>query len=78
MRSVTNITLSADSAVVRRARELARRRGKSLNALVRDYLRSLTAMSPEHSPAADLFDLMDRGKGSLRGGRWSRSEAHDR
>lgn len=36
-----NITISVDAEVVRRAREVARQQGASLNALVRAYLESL-------------------------------------
>lgn len=36
-----NITLSVDDEVVRRARDVARQQGASLNALVRAYLESL-------------------------------------
>ena len=36
-----NITISVDEEVVRRAREVARQQGASLNALVRAYLESL-------------------------------------
>lgn len=36
-----NITLSVDDATYRRARVVAARRGTSVSALVRDYLRSL-------------------------------------
>jgi hypothetical protein len=38
-----NVTLSIDDQLVERAREIARQQGKSLNALIRDYLQSLTA-----------------------------------
>jgi hypothetical protein len=38
-----NVTLSIDDRLVERAREIARQQGKSLNALIRDYLQSLTA-----------------------------------
>lgn len=36
-----NLTISVDEEVVRRAREVARQQGASLNALVRAYLESL-------------------------------------
>ena len=73
-----NITLSADEALVRKAREIARRQGKSLNRMIREYLRSLGAGDTEHGQAEDLFALMDEGKGSLKGRRWSRDESHER
>jgi len=45
-----NITLSIEEEVVKRARELAKRRGKSLNDMIRDYLDRLTdPMTPEEA-----------------------------
>lgn len=37
-----NITLSADEAVIERAREWARSHGTSLNAVIRDHLENLS------------------------------------
>jgi hypothetical protein len=73
-----NITLSADEELVRRAREGARRQGKSLNALIREYLGALGAARGGAGAAAELFALMDEGRGSLRGRRWNRDELHER
>jgi hypothetical protein len=36
-----NLTLSVDERLVERAREVARRQGTSLNALIRDYIEGL-------------------------------------
>ena len=74
----TNITLSADGTLVRKAREIARRQGKSLNRMIREYLESLDARGAGRGPVEDLFALMDEGKGSLGGRRWSRDESHER
>ena len=73
-----NITLSADRDVVRRARDAARRQGKSLNQLVRDYMASLSEDPDGARAAADLFSLMDEGGGDSGGATWTRDDLHDR
>jgi len=77
-RKTVNITLSADPETVRKAREVARRQGKSLNQLVRDYMRTLGERDDCRGAVEDLFDLMDEGKGTLHGARWERDEIHER
>ena len=62
-----NLTLSADKETVRRAREVARRQGTSLNKLIRVYLDSLAAHSQDDNGAAELMKLMDEGAGDLQG-----------
>jgi Family of unknown function (DUF6364) len=49
-----NITLSIPDAVVERAREIARSRGVSLNALIRDYLEAVAARG-DGDDTADTF-----------------------
>ncbi|MBM4394794.1 MAG: ribbon-helix-helix protein, CopG family [Deltaproteobacteria bacterium] len=73
-----NVTLSADSDLLHKAREVARRQGKSLNELFRDYLRAITSARPDTSPADDLFALMDDAGGRLDNRGWRREELHER
>jgi hypothetical protein len=73
-----NLTLSADKETIRRAREVARQQGTSLNALVRLYLRSLAERSNSGDEVEELFRLMDEGGGDLGGRDWSRDEVHER
>src|SRR6185436_6993809 len=62
-----NVTLSIDDETLARARELARRRGISLNQLIRDYLDQLaTDLSPEET-LAELADLWAVSNGDSRG-----------
>ncbi|MEP6865817.1 MAG: DUF6364 family protein [Deltaproteobacteria bacterium] len=51
-----NLTLSVDEALVERARESARQRGTSLNALIREYIEVLAGHSGEETLAA--FEAM--------------------
>jgi hypothetical protein len=74
-----NITLSADEDTVRKTREAARRMGKSLNGLLRDYMRSVSEQVNQKE-AADKFaeNALSRGGRSKAGYRFSREEAHRR
>ena len=73
-----NLTLAVDEETLERAREVARAMGKSLNALVRDYLASLSAAEDIEGELAELRQLSRRGKGNSRGWRFNREEAHER
>jgi hypothetical protein len=73
-----NLTLSADEKVIQRARETARRQGKSLNQAIREYLQLLSASPNGEDTVEELFALMKRGKGSLKHQSWSRDEIHQR
>ncbi len=74
-----NITLSADEETVRRTREYARLHGTSLNQLVRDYLRQLTAGDEGESAAKEFSQLaLQHGGRSPAGFRFDREAAHRR
>ncbi len=73
-----NLTLSVDEATVERARKVARAMGKSLNALVRDYLASLGSTTEVEAELQELRALSQSGKGDSRGWRFNREEAHER
>ncbi len=71
-----NITLSADVDTLRRTRDYAKQHGTSLNQLVRDFLRSLTAKD-EADKVADEFvrNAMTHSGRSPKGFRFSREDA---
>ncbi len=75
-----NITLSADEDLVENAREYARRHGTSLNRMIRDYLRTLTAAETREE-AAEAFEAVarsiagDSGDGPRAGSPWAGREA---
>jgi hypothetical protein len=73
-----NLTLSVDEQLVARARKVARSLGKSLNQLVREYLRTLTATDDPESDVRELRALSKQGKGRSRGWRFDREELHGR
>jgi len=70
-----NITLSADAALIERARELARSRRSTLNQLFRDWLRSLTE---EHDRQQRLAELEERLSYARAGGRFTREQMNER
>jgi hypothetical protein len=70
-----NITISVDEELARRAREVARRQGASLNALIRQYLESLAGEVPGDAVADELLDLMEEHGGHSGGRRVTREEA---
>lgn len=71
-----NLTLSVDEQLVAKARKSAHALGKSLNQLIRDYLRTLAGGdNPERS--IEEFRALS-GKGHSRGARFDRDELHER
>lgn len=77
---MTNLTLTVEEDVLRKARIRALELGTSVNALVRDYLRQLAGRSTAAEGVAEfLAATKDAGAGSGPGGRtWSRDEIYDR
>jgi hypothetical protein len=77
---MTNLTLTVDDDVLRRARIRALEQGTSVNALVRDYLRQLAGRSAAADGVAEFFEATS-GSGASSGpeGRtWSREDLYDR
>lgn len=71
-----NITLATDQETIRRTREYARQHGTSLNHLVRDFLRSLTAGAGGDQAAAEFRRNATAFPGrSPEGYRFNREEA---
>jgi ABC-type xylose transport system substrate-binding protein len=70
-----NVTLSIDEQVVARARKRAEAMGKSLNQMIREYLKKVADDDPERS-IAELRSLL--GRGHSRGWRFNRDEIHER
>jgi hypothetical protein len=73
-----NITLSIDERVAENAREAARKMGKSLNQVVRDYLEQLagTAHAEQDFEAFERHCLNSRAR--LNGWIFNREEANAR
>lgn len=72
-----NVTRSIDDETLARARELANRRGTSLNQMIRDYLEEIASeLSPEEV-LAELNELWATSNGDSRQGSWTREELHE-
>ena len=72
-----NVTLSIDDRLVIRAREIARRQGSSLNALLRRYLEVLVGDESGEAAAEELCRLMTEQGGRSGGRKFSREEAYE-
>lgn len=73
-----NLTLSVDDQVLRRARQVARRMGKSLNQMVREYLESLTRQADAERDVEELRRLSAEGAGGSGRRRLDRDALHER
>lgn len=77
------ITLEIDERIVQRARELAKRRGTSLEAMLDEYVRDIAGepkMTPEEAKemVKRLEEMWATSHGDSRGEKWTRDEIHDR
>lgn len=72
-----NITLSFPDDIVMRGKDYARRRGISLNALVREALRREIEREEKDATGA-LLDSIASTRGRSSGWQWSRDELYDR
>ena len=72
-----NITLSVDDQVLEQARRAADRRGKSLNALIRDYLEELAGVRRRSAAAERLKRLWSEGTGRSGGRKFTRDSLYE-
>ena len=71
-----NVTISVEDDLLERARDLARRRGISLQELIRDQLRLLAGERSGADSARELLSLMDESGGRSGGRTWRREDAY--
>jgi hypothetical protein len=71
-----NLTISVDDKLLSSARALARKRGISLQDLLRGYLESLVGAQTSDQVADDLSELMRDSGGRSGGRRVSRDDAY--
>lgn len=72
-----NLTISVEDDLLERARELARRRGISLQELIREQLRLLAGTRRAPEVADDLIELMKSSGGHSGGRRLRREDAYE-
>lgn len=71
-----NVTISVEDELLERARDLARRRGISLQELIRDQLRLLAGERSGSDAARELLELTDQHGGHSGGRSWRREDAY--
>jgi plasmid stability protein len=75
----TNLTLTVDDELLRKARIRALEQGTSVNALVREYLEQFAGSSASDAMGAFLaLARRSRASSGARGRSWSRDELHAR
>lgn len=72
-----NLTIAVDDDLLENARELARKRGISLQELLREHLRTLTGERTGKDVAEELLALMESHPGDSGGRPWRREDAYD-
>jgi len=76
---MANLTITVDEEVLRQARIRALAQGKSVNAILGDYLRSYADLRASQEDATRTLIRLSRRSKSARGGRrWTRDELHER
>ncbi|MDO8834706.1 MAG: DUF6364 family protein [Vicinamibacterales bacterium] len=73
-----NLTLSIDDRLVARARRRAEAMGKSLNEMIRDYLRTMTDEGAAGAFDDELRRLSNDAHGNRGNWRFNRDDVHDR
>jgi plasmid stability protein len=74
-----NITFAVDDEILQKVRVLAAHRRTSVNALVRDYLKSLVGKDSEMDEArAKLLRLAEERAGDMGTKSWKREDLYDR
>ncbi|MBK6847438.1 MAG: hypothetical protein IPG96_07820 [Proteobacteria bacterium] len=71
-----NLTLAIAETVLARAREVARQQGKSLNALIRDYLERLADHREGDALAEEILALFEAHPGDSGGRPVRRGDAY--
>lgn len=72
-----NLTIAVDDDLLEKARALARRRGVSLQALLREYLSTLVGERSGADVADELLELMTTHGGHSGGRKWRREDAYE-
>ncbi len=71
-----NVTLSFDDDLLKKGRKHAQKRGKSLNALIRELL-SKEVNRKDDKWTDHWFSLMDKANANSRGKKWSREDIYE-
>ncbi len=75
---MTNLTLTIDETLLRKARILALEQGTSVNAMVREFIEKTVAEdAPELTRAEQFMRIIENGRFASTGPRMTREELYD-
>lgn len=78
-KQMANLTITIDDEVLKKARIKALEQGTSVNAILREYLESYSAVHQTQQEACDdLVRLSQDAKSGSKGKTWNRDELHER
>tara|TARA_B100000315_G_scaffold40251_1_gene35148 strand:- start:2611 stop:2835 length:225 start_codon:yes stop_codon:yes gene_type:complete len=72
-----NITLSADSKLIKKVRQYANDHNTTLNKMVRTFLQSLVSDPRTESDVNYFLNSVERIQGDSKGKKWNRHELYD-
>lgn len=72
-----NVTLSVDDEILKKAREVARKQGTSLNAMIRSYLQTVVGERSGDALVEELDQLWNDHSGHSGGEPFDRSDAYE-
>ncbi|MDO5290155.1 MAG: DUF6364 family protein [Pseudomonadota bacterium] len=76
---MTNLTISLDEDIIRKARVRAIQEGTSVSAKVREFLARYAQHSDEQAQAGQaLLQAARTSRANSQGARWSRADAYER
>ncbi|WP_428353145.1 DUF6364 family protein [Methyloprofundus sp.] len=76
---MTNLTITIDEQVLKKARMRALEDGVSINALLREYLEKYTGANKQYQQVTQEILKIAKGSTATSGGkRWSRDELYER
>lgn len=76
---MTNLTITIDEQVLKKARMRALEEGISINALLREYLEKYTGINKQYQQATqEIIKIARASKATSGGNHWSRDELYER
>lgn len=76
---MTNLTITIDEKILKKARLRALEEGVSVNALLRDYLEKYTGSNKQHQQATnELLKIAKCSMAESGGRKWSREDLYER
>jgi hypothetical protein len=77
MRNKKNLTISIDPQLLSAAKLHAKKRGVSLNEMIRQFLGESSGLTKQSHASDDLVTVLDEALNSAKKATWSRADAYD-